>query len=273
MKIGVECTYGFGDCVFAAPAIRAISQHHNAKATVAVQQQCADAFANLEFIDRVLHIGSMWDGIRHFESHSYDRIYQLTPQVRFEACKSKDPEFSLIDSAKHACSEYGIEIGDQRPIFNPTTAELRRSTEYASLLHGRPCIAIESYAKSGQSWADQRAIDSIIEAHKSTHQILWLSNVPAPDVLHLHALKEFSRREIIMLLRCCEKFFSVGSGFFCASMALPTLWQPREIITLWIDHYYKYERRLAELKWHDKMVWLHDHIELDAYLKNYGQVF
>ncbi len=69
-----------------------------------------------------------------------------------------------------------------------------------------------------------------------------------------------------MSLRFADTLFTVGSGFFCASQALETKWQPRQVVTLWIDDTYKYEKRLAELRFHNQMVWIHNNQELSLWL-------
>lgn len=269
MKIGVELTYGFGDCLFGVPSIKAISEEYNCKVDVATQAQCADAFANLSFVNKVIHIANMWDGINHFTKNSYNQAYQLTPQTKFEQYKAKDSNFSLIDASKHIARDYGVEVKCQRPIIELTGQEQRDADEFIQRLpKTKPIIAIESYAKSGQTWADMSAIMAIVDKWRDRASIIWCSHTPAPDgALNM---ANYSRRTIIGMLHACDCFYNVGSGFFCASLTQQN--QPKKNVSLWQDHYYRYVGRLAELGWQN-ITWVQNIVELEAELHSYDGHF
>jgi hypothetical protein len=253
--IGVEAAYGFGDGVFLAPLLKALAERQGFPVEVAVQKQCADAFHNLPWVRRIHHIKNLWDGKKLFEGHTYR---QVTPNVHFPRFKETNPELSLIDCAHELGREYGLEF-DQRPLFIPTEAECIRRVGF-----DKPVLAIEAHHKSGQSWANRDHFRSIVEKYKATHDILWLSHdEPLPGCIDLRGK---SRRQLITALPQVDLFFSVGSGFFCASLAEG--YAPKKTVCLWLDHYYKYERRLAELGWNPDLYWVHNEAELAEWLRN-----
>jgi hypothetical protein len=249
--IGVEAAYGFGDGVFIAPLLKALADRQGFPVEVAVQKQCADAFVNLPWVRRIHHINNLGDGKRLFDGHVY---CQVTPNVHFPRFKERDPEFSLIDCARETGRAYGLNF-DQRPIIRLTDAE--------KLIWPKPYIMVESHHKSGQSWANRDHFLPVVEKYRHTHDVLWLSLDGPP--LGARGMGECSRRQLISLLGGADAFFSVGSGFFCASLALP---KPPKTICLWIDDYYKYERRLAELRWNPDLYWMHNEAELTQWLRS-----
>lgn len=249
--IGVEAAYGFGDGLFLVPVIRKIAENHGEPVEVAVQAQCADAFYNLPWVSNIIHINNLHDGMARFKKYKYS--YQITPNVYFPGFKAENANHSLIDTAAEIARRLGIGEIDQRPVFIPTSQELD-----VKIGGHKPRIAVECHYKSGQSWANKYSFDLIIEKYVNTHEILWLSNQDARS--YTHPLTHLTRRQIIPLLSTCEIFFSVGSGFFCASLALEV--PPQRIVCLWIDEFYRYEQRLAELGWHKNIVWVHNMEEL-----------
>lgn len=265
--VGIESSHGFGDCLFNVPLIKSISERHNCKVTVAVTKHCADAFINIPWVNDVIHIPGMYHGIEMLHKLQYQNIYQITQNAKFIYYKEKDSNHSLIDTALHVGSELGLPPFNQRPMFLPTDNESQFGLDYGDLLGGHPTIAIECIAKSAQSWADQAAIQAIVDKHINTHKILWLSNQGAPSHPNIDNLLRYTRRQIIMLLQHCETFYSVGSGFFCANLALPERYQAKRVVCLWIDDFYKYEYRLSQLQWHKDIVWVHNHQELQQILK------
>lgn len=264
MDIGIESSHGFGDCLFNIPLIQSISDKHGCKVTVAVTPHCSDAFINIQCINKIIHIPSMHHGIEMFKSMNYKYIYQITQNVKFPVYKQQDPNHSLIDTALQVGSEFGLQF-NQRPVFLPTHDELLFGVQYKP---NQPTVAIECIAKSGQSWADNTAVQSIVDKYADTHKILWLSNQGAPNHHNIDNLLKYSRRQIIMLLQHCEMFFSVGSGFFCANLALPEQYQAKKVVCLWIDDLYKYEFRLSQLKWCREIIWVHNHQELNKILES-----
>jgi hypothetical protein len=152
--VGVEAAYGFGDGMFLAPLLKRIAEHHNRLIDVAVQTQCADAFHNLPWVRKIIHINNLHDGMARFFDYKFK--YQITPNVYFERFRATDPQHSLIDTALWIGRHYGLGDIDQRPIFIPTPEERN-----IDLGLKRPMIAIESHHKSGQSWANPGSFLSV----------------------------------------------------------------------------------------------------------------
>jgi hypothetical protein len=258
MKIGVEAAYGFGDCLFNLPLIKAISEHYNQKVNVATKSHCVDAFMNIPFVDNIDIINNLNEGYSFYSRAGYT-AFQLTQNIKFEQFIALDGSHSLIDTPMLTGREIGIKPFNQKPIFIPTINEINDGNRYDD---GMPTIAIESVFTSGQSWATQNDIDLIVDKFKDTHRICWLSNQNAPKTKYIDDMLRWSRRTCICALAHCGAMFSVGSGFFCASMALPKERQPKKIICLWIDSYYRYEKRIAELELHSNIQWIHNRDEL-----------
>jgi ADP-heptose:LPS heptosyltransferase len=262
--IGVESAFSFGDALFNVPLIKAIADHHRCKIVVATKSQYADAFMNLGFIEAIHTIENLGEGMAYFQQNPvYWKSYQITQFTKFYDYKETDPEHSLLDTPSYIGRDLGIPAFNPKPIFMPTLRELA-NTE-ANIFGSGPFIAIESEARSGQSWADSNAIQIIIEAHKDTHKILWLSLTPAPE--GTIDLKQLTRREVIMCLRHVDIFYSVGSGFFCAALALLEMYQPKKIRCLWIDNLYKYKDKLTQNKWHKDIEWIDNHQELSQIVR------
>lgn len=248
--------------------IHELKKRHNDEIHVAVTPHCKDALYNIPWVDRVIEIPNMWHGISEFKKLQYKHIYQITQNVKFFEFKQTNQNHSLIDTPLSTGLELGLPAFDQRPMFLPTQEELQFGHDYGQLLQGHPTIAVECIAKSAQSWADQIAIDKIVNKYASTHKILWLSNQGTPHHPNVDNLLRYTRRQIIMLLQHCEIFFSVGSGFFCANLALPVNYQAKRVVCLWIDDLYKYENRLVQLQWHKDITWIHNHQELQKIIES-----
>lgn len=262
--VAVESSHAFGDSLFNIPLIKAIHDHFGCKITVGTKEQYRDGYYNIPWIEEVITIGGMGYGVLWFKRNGYKNVFQITQNAKFPHYKTIDQEHSLIDTPTWVGRELGFPEFDPKPIFIPTQQEID-NTE--SLLTPEPTIAIESEARSGQSWAESDDINQIIDKYKDTHRILWLSNTQAPECSKIDGLKRFSRREVIMCLRAADMFFSVGSGFFCSALALEKQYQPKKIICLWRDQMYKYKGRLAELQWHKDITWIDDKWQLNQYLK------
>ena len=257
--IGFESAFSFGDALFNIPLIKTISHHYGTKAKVATKKQYFDAFDNIPFIGDVIEIDQLGQGIELFQKDpNISHSFQITQYSKFFQYKKLDPEHSLIDTPSWIAQDYGFHISDQRPIFIPTKAEIS-STD---LFECGPYIAIEIEARSGQSWADQLALQMILDKYRHSHKILWLSNCPPPSEKCVVDLSHYTRRQVIMCMRHAQILFSVGSGFFCASLALPAIYQPPKICCLWIDEVYKYEAKLRQCCWHLDLTWVHNHQEL-----------
>jgi len=263
--VGVESSHGFGDALFNLSLIKALSEHFSCKIGVATQPTCADAFVNIPWISEIIEIPAFWHGMKKLNELGYQRTIQITQNDKFFQFKNHDHNHSLIDTPLWTGRELGLPNFDQHPIFIPTEEEIRISNEYGQTLNGQPTIAIESIAKSGQSWADHNAIKMIIDRYINTHKILWLSNQGAPEHPNVDNLLRYSRRQIIMFLQHCETFFSVGSGFLCGILALPPKEQPKHTVCLWVDDLYKYEYKLNDLQWAN-IIWVHNHEELSIAL-------
>lgn len=258
MKIGVESAHSFGDACFNIPLIKALSSRYKTKIAVATRKPYIDAFHNIPYIDKIIPIDSMGEGIPKLQQMGY-QAHQITQNIKFFEFKQSDPEHSLIDTPLATGRQMGLEPFNQRPIFAPT---LEEHLAVSSLVTGEPTIAIESEYRSGQSWATPEDFELILNHHAC--RILWLSNKGAPS--HVDNMLRYTRRQVILSLQACDTFYSVGSGFFCACLALPSHLQPKKIVCLWDDTLYKYERRLNELKWHPQLVWVHNRQELEACL-------
>lgn len=258
-KIGLESAHSFGDCLFNLPLIKAISLKHGVRPTVAVRAPYRDAFYNVPFINDIMIIDNWWDGINRFESMNYNIIHQLTQNHRFEEYKRTNPEHSLAETALCFGRSLGIEF-DHRPMFFPTEDELSKAQAFINNIR-KPIIAIEGIARSGQSWIDRHAVGLIIERYHESHSILWLSHEGKPDD-HVIDMSPLTRRETICALRYANIFYSAGSGFFCSSMAIVPPHQPKRIVVMWRDETYKYEKHINMCKWHDDIVWTHNHEEL-----------
>jgi len=255
-KILVESAHSFGDILFNLPLIKSISSHYGIKVDVAIRKQYADALQNIEFINKIVIIDNLNDGSTKATQLGYDVYHQITQNIKFVEYNDKYADHSLIDTPLYVGRELGLNDFDQRPIFIPSKNELDVYRDF----NDAPTIAIESVYNSLQSWTKSEHIESIINNYKNTHRILWLSHSKAPN--GTVDLSKYTRREVIMLMRLADKFYSVGSGFFCASLALRHEYQPRMIIAMWVDTYYKYEYRINALKWHNNLVWVHNNDEL-----------
>lgn len=264
-KIGVESAHGFGDGLFNVPLIRELSLKHETPIGVAVRPHCKDAFYNLPWVDEIVEIPHMNHGASKLERLGYERTIQITQNVKFYNFCQQDPTHSLIDTPLWTGRQLGIPDFDQRPIFEHTEEEYKSTRD---MVNHQPTIAIESVHQSAQSWANDETIQTILDKYLNTHRILWLSNQGAPSHPNVDNLLRFSRRQVIMCLKACDTFFSVGSGFFCASLALRNYMQPRKIVCLWKDELYRYERPLSIHKWHSDITWIHNQNELTSYLAN-----
>jgi hypothetical protein len=262
-QIGVESAHGMGDGLFNAALIRALSTRYDLKIGVAVRPHCKDAFYNLPWVDEIVEIQQMNQGEKVLQNLGYKRTIQITQNVKFFEFRKSDPDHSLIDTPLLTGRQLGLPDFDQRPLFYPTSDELA-STD--SIFSDQPTIAIESVFTSGQSWANEKAIAAILDKYLGTHRVLWLSNIGAPNHPQVDNLLRYTRRQAIMCLRACDILFSVGSCFFCASMALPKGMQPTKIVCLWKDEFYKYERPLTQHQWHKDIIWTHNQEELQQFL-------
>jgi hypothetical protein len=257
--VGVESAFGFGDALFNLPLIKALAEHHNSKVAVAITPQCADAMENIPWIERVVHCGGLHQGVELLKAIGYDPVYQITQNVKFMPFRNADNQHSLIDTPRMTGRELGLPDFDQRPIFLPTKADMLANRHYDD---GVPTIAISSVFNSQQSWAGSAQFQAIIKHYRSTHRILWLSHRGAPRDTAIDGMKRWTRRQIIGALQHVETLFSVGSGFFCAALALPERLQPKRIVCMFERGYYLYQDRLNELGWHKNLVWADNHQQL-----------
>jgi hypothetical protein len=264
-NIGVESAHGFGDSLFNVPLIRELSLLHNTKIGVAVRPHCKDAFYNVPWVSEIIEIPQMWHGIKALQDLGYKHQIQITQNVKFfEFRNDHDPQHSLIHTPLWTGRQLNCPEFDNKPLIFPTSEEIMVGS--TMLAENRPTIAIESTYTSAQSWADKKAFDAIMGKYAQTHRILWLSNENAPSIPAVDNMLRFTRRECIMCLQACEIFFSVGSGFFCASLALDRPRQPKKIVCLWVDDLYRYEGPVVEYGWHPDITWVHNHNELNQCL-------
>lgn len=253
-KVGVVSAHGFGDCLFNLPLIAALSRARGCKVGVAVEPHCADAFWNHPAVAEIVEISSMYQGEEKLAAAGYPERLQITQNIKFFEFRQHDGNHSLIDTARQTGLELGLRF-DHRPQIKLTYREL------STPLPNGKIIAVESVYKSGQSWATKEAFKKIVHRHRGD-TILWLSNEGAPP--GTHAMLDRSRRELIGCLPRCDRFYSVGSGFFCASLVEGLA--PRETVCLWIDDFYKYETPIADQGWNPAIRWVHNMAELEAAL-------
>jgi hypothetical protein len=244
--------------------IRELKKMYNDKVWVAVQPHCKDALFNVPYVDKIVEIQQMNQGLTKLKEMGCNPVFQITQNIKFEEFRNNGhPNHSLIHTPLWTGRQLGcITDWDNRPMFFPTQNE----SMVGASVKDKPTIAIESVFKSAQSWADKKAINTIVAKYTKTHRILWLSNEGAPNIPAIDDMLRFSRRECIMCLQACDVFFSVGSGFFCASLALEQNRQPKKTVCLWTDTYYKYEEPLAEYEWNPNITWVHNHNELNECL-------
>lgn len=256
MKYGINCDGAFGDCMFSTALCKAVAEKYG-PVGVSTQTKYRDAYSNLPFVE------FLTDSRDELGAAGYS-VVDTTPSNYFEAIKSGNPEFSLIDTHGWA---WRRAVGDDLR-FNPipqlvlTTEELRAS-EGLSFDTGGRLIAIESVAFSGQSWADRRAWKAILDAHTQDH-ILWLSNQDAPELPNINNLLHLGRRQVIAAMSRADTIYTTGSGFFCASLGLPN---KIRTVCLWKDHYYKYEARFAQIGLDKNIIWAHNHDELEKAIR------
>jgi len=265
MPIGIESSHSFGDICFNISLIREIKKKCNDDVWIAIRSPFKDALYNVPWVDKIIEIQQMWDGVSRLRSMGCNPVFQITQNVKFLQFKQIDNNHSLINTPLMTGKELGIENFDNRPLLFPTDQEIRNTD---NIISNTPTIAIENVYNSGQSWADETAFNMILDKYSKTHRILWLSNSKIPNYPNIDDLSRFSRRECIMCLRASDIFFSVGSGFFCSSLSLPKIYQPKKIVCLWIDDFYKYEEPLSKYNWHDSITWVHNHDELKNYLNS-----
>jgi hypothetical protein len=268
-KVGIESLWGFGDLCFNLPLIKAISNKHQRKVSVAVASRCQDALINIPWISEIKIIEELGKGIELFKSLGYPNLYQITQNIKFYEYLKQDPSHSLIDTPHMVGKEIEAPDFDRTPIFIPTQKEIDKADNSFKSVSA-PLIAVESIYNSAQSWATHQDIIAMIKVFKSLYkdaQFLWLSNKGAPDLEYVHNMLDFTRRECICALYHCEYFISVGSGFFCANLAIKPPKQIK-IYCLWTDELYKYEKPLKQLNWDNKIVWIHNREELDNCLEN-----
>lgn len=261
MPIGVESAHGFGDACFNLPLTKAIAEKYQDEIWVAVRPHCKDAFYNIPWIPKIVEITQMNEGIPKLQNMGCHPTFQITQNIKFFEYRNQDLNHSLIDTPLCVGREIGLPEFDQKPMISLTGHEL---TTGASMADPRPTIAIESVYNSAQSWANADIFNIILSKYSKSHRVLWLSNSGAPA--GVDDMLRFSRREAIACLQHCEIFFSVGSGFFCASLALPLHLQPKQIVCLWVDDLYKYENKINEKKWHPNLQWVHNLDELRGVL-------
>jgi hypothetical protein len=263
----LECSHGFGDGLYNVPLTEAFA-HKYGPVGIAVRAHCQDAWFNVPWVDEILTIPGMHGGVEAARTHGYQQYFQLTQNVHFFDFKSGDPNHSLVNTPRGVAQLHGLELPDRRPQIFLTAEELATRSLYHD---GIRSVAIEAVFKSGQSWADAACFQKIVDRFANTHRILWLSpEVPAPafprTAVGLDDMKRWTRRQCIAALSTADVFFSVGSGFFCASLALPQELRPPRSVCLWRDELYKEEDPINQEGWLPNLTWVHDHAELDAAL-------
>jgi len=250
MKIGVESYGSFGDCCLLTPFIRDLSEKHGTAIDIAVHKKFADAFLNLPFINNIIQINRINDGVKMFKALKYDLYFNATQGSYF---RNNSGMFSLLDVPDKLSSIMRVHITDRRPVFIPTKTELK-VTENEKF-----DLAIESEYNSGQSWSKDQDIMMVLRAFKNK-RILWCSK-SEPPVEGLHRFN--TRRETIAALINVKHFFCVGSGIFCASLSK---YRPENSYVLWSDDYFRYIQRFKERGWDSTITWIEDSEDLSSCL-------
>lgn len=237
MKIGIESCYGFGDCLMNAGAIHKIFQHVEETVDVAVGECHKDAFYNIPNVNIIPLKGfrPLGKGMEYFENNDYDLSFQMTQHATWNPHQSfglwATPHrhavnicetlvyCGLLDpmDADELCEDFSVaEVAT--PLFIPTEKEISNVASFVSLkLRSKPIIAIETGFTSNQSWLDIPTTQLIHDHYSDSHEVLFVSK----DNGFSKKLDGLTRRECIVLLGYCEKFFNTCSGFFVASLSDP----------------------------------------------------
>ena len=254
MKRALQCMMSFGDCIVSTPLSHAMAlQNTDHTIPIITQAKYADAYTNLPWISKVYNTPQ--------ELPSEYEILDVTPYNYFWHYKAHNNEFSLIDTIKERAKTIGIELKDQRPIFIPTDKEIETGYKYHQQ-STKPILAIESVHYSHESWWNLEATKIIVDHYISKYNIIWLSNSDAPASVD-NGLR-FSRRELLCILNHSNLFYTSGSGFYTAALAINT--GTAKTICLWIDETYKYEKKINGLGWRPT-TWVHNIAELERTLE------
>lgn len=270
--IGIVCLLSFGDCLFTTALSKAVYDKYGAVGIVTTPKY-ADAFTNLPWInDLVIAERFRIDPVEmvlaenttKLKSLGYQTVLDITPHHYYNNLIAQGWNKSLIDIFAYLASPLELDTYDQKPIFNPTIDEIDQAKCRAKT-YTKPVIAIESTYFSDQSWGNQNAFKYIIDNYTNCANIIWCSPENAP--CGTDPLLDLSRRTIIQLLNYADIFISVGSGFFCSSLALTP--GPKHTVCLWKDHFYKYEQYFAKHGWDKDIIWVHNMPEFTNHVDNY----
>lgn len=237
MKIGIESCYGFGDCLMNAGVIHKIFQCVEGTVDVAVGECHKDAFYNIPNVNIIPLKGfrPLGKGMEYFENNDYDLSFQMTQHASWNPHQSfglwATPHrhavnicasltySGLLDPAKSR--EMSLQFWSKEtatPLFIPTEKEISNVASFVSLrLRGKPLVAIETGFSSNQSWLTPSTARILYDHYSDSHEVLFVSK----DNGFSKKLDGLTRRECIVLLSYCEKFFNTCSGFFVASMSDP----------------------------------------------------
>tara|TARA_R110002167_G_scaffold190962_1_gene393240 strand:- start:4470 stop:5300 length:831 start_codon:yes stop_codon:yes gene_type:complete len=201
------------------------------KFDVAVGESHQDAFYNLSYVNIIPLKGfrPLGKGMEHFKNSDYDVCYQMTQHATWNNQTSLLLTPSI--NAKKLCDEMAdvtwcdwevfgdlLEPHFRPPVFIPTPEEIRNVSSFVRHdLSGKPIIAIETGFTSNQSWLDFPTIRMIRDHYADSHEVLFVSK----DNPCCQKLDGLTRRECVVLLGYCEKFFNTCSGFFVASISGP----------------------------------------------------
>jgi hypothetical protein len=228
------------------------------KIDVAVGESHQDAFYNLPYVNIIPLKGfrPLGKGMEYFKNNDYDLYFQMTQHATW----NKAIPLTLTPSlnARNFCIEYqeqsvliaqrlagfnlntdvtGVQsvgvsqdwcdwevVGDFKelrfrpPVFIPTQEEVQKVMGFVhNNLKGKRLIAIETGFTSNQSWLDFSTVSMIRDHYAGSHEILFVSK----DNKFCQKLNGLTRRECVVLLGYCEKFFNTCSGFFVASLSEP----------------------------------------------------
>ena len=238
MKIGIESCYGFGDCLMNAAVIKKLTEFVAPdQIDVAVGEGHQDAFYNIPNVNIIPLKGfrPLGKGMEYFKNNDYQIYFQMTQHVTWNMTTPLWTTPCL--NARNFCIEYGDAtwcdwetVGHfleefffaglipatpkiLPPIFIPTQEEIANAVLKVNL--EKPMIAIETGFTSNQSWLDDSTVRMIYDHYKYSHEVLFVSK----DNEFCSKLNGLTRRECVILLSYCEKFFNTCSGFFVASLS------------------------------------------------------
>ena len=261
-------SHGFGDATFSIPLIEGLCKRDSARAVVATQQRCMDAYYNAPCVEDIVIIPAMNHGEAAIANKRHvSKFYQITPQYHFYRFQEQDPNHSLACTAMAIGRENDVHI-DPRPKIYLSPIEIKASETYFEKFKdkGSKIVAVESEYYSCQSWTNDNDFEALVTGNPDCF-FLWMSlRQPPFSAPNMHTIgKDLDRRGCIALLNHVDLFVSVGSGFFCASLSESV--RPPKTWILWKDELYKYKSTITAAKWVDNLTWIESRDQWQNFLQ------